>query len=231
MRFNVIVFGASGMVGEGVLLRTLAHESVGNVLVVGRKACGVAHPRLREIIHRDFFDFSTIEEDLRGYDACFFCLGVSSVGMKEEEYRRITYDLTMGVATLLSHLNPSMTFCYVSGQGTDGTEQGKLAWARVKGKTENDLSRLPFKATYAFRPGLIKPLKEQRNVRAIFRIVAWPFPLWRRLFPGLVSSVSDIALAMVNATMSGYPKRVLENRDIALCAKEHSAIDGESKGV
>ena len=231
MRINVIVFGASGMVGEGVLLRTLAHEGVGNVLVVGRRPCGVAHPRLREIIHPDFFDFSTIEEELRGYDACFFCLGVSSVGMKEEEYRRITYDLTMGVATVLSRLNPSMTFCYVSGQGTDGTEGGRLAWARVKGKTENDLARLPFKAAYAFRPGLIKPLKEQRNVKAIFRIIAWPFPLWRFLFPGLVSSVSDIALAMINATMAGYPKRVLENRDIALCAKQRSAIRAESTGV
>ena len=231
MKIKVIVFGASGMVGEGVLLQTLAHENVDSVLVVGRRPCGVIHPRLREIIHREFFDFSSIEEDLRGYEACFFCLGVSSVGMKEEEYRRITYDLTMGVATLLSRLNPSMTFCYVSGQGTDGTEKGKLAWARVKGKTENDLAQIPFKATYAFRPGLIKPLKEQRNVKAIFRIIAWPFPLWRFLFPGLVSSVSDIALAMINATMAGYPKRVLENRDIALCAKQRSAIRAESKGV
>lgn len=224
MTINVIIFGASGMVGEGVLLETLSREDVGTVLVVGRRPCGIVHPRLREILHRDFFDFSSIQGDLRGYDACFFCLGVSSVGMKEEEYRRITYDLTMGVATVLSRLNPLMTFCYVSGQGTDGTEQGKLAWARIKGKTENDLARLSFKAAYAFRPGLIKPIKEQKNVKAIFRIIAWPFPLWRVLFPGLVSSVSDIALAMINVTLAGYPKRVLENRDIANCAKQQTVI-------
>ena len=218
MKINVIIFGASGMVGEGVLLRALEHEGVGSVLVIGRRPCGVVHSRLREIIHRDFFNFATIERDLRGYDATFFCLGVSSVGMKEEEYRRTTYDLTMGVATLLSRLNPSMTFCYVSGQGTDSSEKGRLMWARVKGKTENDLARLPFKGAYAFRPGMIKPFPGQRNVKAIFRIVTWPFPFWKGLFPGAVATVSDIATAMINVSLRGYPKKILENRDIAECA-------------
>jgi hypothetical protein len=139
--------------------------------------------------------------------------------MKEEEYRRITYDLTMAVAGTLSRLNPSMTFCYVSGAGTDGSGQGRLAWARVKGKTENDLARLPFKAAYAFRPGLIKPIRGQRNVRTIFWIAAWPFPLWQLLFPSGVCTMADIGTAMINAALTGSPQRILENRDIARLAR------------
>src|SRR5512137_1503189 len=140
MKIRAIVFGASGMVGEGVLLTALGHQAVGSVLVVGRKPCGVTHPKVKEIIHHDFFNYSGIETQLTGYDACFFCLGVSSVGMKAEEYRRITYDLTIYAATVLARCNPDMTFCYVSGTGTDSTERGRVRWARVKGKTENDLA-------------------------------------------------------------------------------------------
>ncbi len=152
MKIKAILFGATGMVGEGVLLEALKYENVESVLVIGRRSCKVTNVKLKEIIHNNFFDYSTIEDQLKGYNACYFCLGVSSVGMTEKDYTRITYDLTMQAATTLSRLNPNMTFCYVSGTGTDSTEKGKMMWARVKGKTENDLAKLPFKAVYMFRP-------------------------------------------------------------------------------
>ncbi len=202
------------MVGEGVLLTALNHEDVESILVIGRRSCMRTHPKLKEIIHHDFFDYSSIEEQLKGYNACFFCLGVSSVGMNEKDYSRITYDLTMQAATVLSQLNPAMTFCYVSGTGTDSTEQGRIMWARVKGKTENHLAKLPFKSVYSFRPGLMKPMDGQRNVKPLFKIVAWPYPLWKFLIPKAVSTLSDVGFAMINATLYGYPKHVLENLDI-----------------
>lgn len=207
------------MVGEGVLLKALNHPDVESVLVVGRRPCMVAHPRLKEIIHHDFFDYSSIEGRLTGYNACFFCLGVSSVGMNERDYTRTTYDLTMQGATVLSRCNPGMTFCYVSGTGTDSTEQGRIMWARVKGRTENHLAKLPFKAVYAFRPGLIKPMDGQKNVKPLFKAAAWTYPLWKALFPGAVSTLEDVGQAMINATLYGYPKRILENVDIARLAR------------
>ena len=155
------------MVGEGVLHECLQHNDVESVLVVSRRPCNVAHGKLKELIHGNFFDYSTIEEHLKGYNACFFCLGVSSVGMKEGVYRRITHDLTMAAAESLSRLNPDMTFCYVSGAGTDSTEKGRLMWATVKGKTENSLMKLPFKAAYMFRPGFIKPTKGLKNAYGV----------------------------------------------------------------
>lgn len=219
MKIKVILFGATGMVGEGVLLTTLNHEDVETVLVIGRRPCMVTHPKLKEIIHHDFFNYSSIEEQLNGYDACFFCLGVSSVGMNEKEYRRITYDLTMQAATALSRCNPAMTFCYISGTGTDSTEQGRVMWARIKGKTENHLAKLPFKSVYSFRPGLMKPVPGQRNVKLLFKVIAWPYPLWKLLFPGTVSTLADVGCAMINATIYGYSKQVLENVDIARLAR------------
>lgn len=206
------------MVGEGVLLKALNHEDVESVLAVGRRPCMVMHTKLKEIIHHDFFDYSDIEEQLQGYDACFFCLGVSSMGMNERDYSRITYDLTMQAATVLSRYNPAMTFCYVSGTGTDSTEQGRIMWARVKGRTENHLAKLPFKSVYSFRPGLLKPINGQRNVKPLFKVFAWPYPLWKVLFPGAVSTIADVGLAMINATLYGYSKKVIENRDIAQLA-------------
>lgn len=214
MKINAIVFGASGMVGEGVLLKTLEHNDVDSVLVIGRRHCNISHPKLKEILHNDFYNFSAIEEEIKGYNACFFCLGVSSVGMNTKDYTRVTYDLTMEAAKVLSKNNPQMTFCYVSGAGTDSSEKGKLMWARVKGKTENDLAKLPFKSVYNFRPGLIKPIKEQKNVKRMFKIAAWPFPVWKFLFPNAVSTLSDIGLAMIKASLYGYNKQVLENSDI-----------------
>lgn len=218
MKIKIIIFGASGMVGEGVLLTALGHDEVESILVIGRKPCGVVHSKLKEIIHKDFFDFSPIENELKGFDACFFCLGVSSVGKKESDYTRITYDLTMVAAKILSRLNPNMTFCYVSGMGTDSSEKGRIMWARVKGKTENDLAKLPFKSVYAFRPGLIKPVDGQKNIKPILKLVTAPFPLWRFLFPKNVSTLTDIGLAMINVTLTGYPKKILENTDIKQCA-------------
>ena len=215
MKIRVIIFGASGMVGEGVLLKALEHEKVESVLVIGRRLCNVIHPKLTEILHNNFFNFTSIEEKLKGYDACFFCLGVSSVGMSEADYTKITYDLTMHTATILAKVNPSMTFCYVSGTGTDSSEKGRIMWARVKGKTENDLAKLPFKSVYSFRPGLLKPVDGQKNVKRIFKIVAAPYPLWKMLFPGSVSTLEDVGLAMINATMYGYSKNILEIKDIA----------------
>jgi len=217
MKINVILFGATGMVGEGVLFEALKNDDVESVLVIGRRACMVTHPKLKELIHHDFFDYSGIQEQLIGYQACFFCLGVSSVGMDEGNYSRITYDLTMQAATILSKLNPAMTFCYVSGTGTD--EQGRMMWARVKGRTENHLSKLPFKAVYSFRPGLMKPTKGQRNVKPLFKLVALPYPLWKVLFPGAVCRLKDLGIAMINAALEGYPKKILENSDITKLAE------------
>jgi hypothetical protein len=199
VKIKAIVFGASGMVGEGVLLEALKHQDVESVLVVGRRHCNVTHPRLKEILHHDFLSYSAIEKSLLGFDACFFCLGVSSVGMNEAEYTRITYDLTMETARTLSRLNPGMTFCYVSGTGTDSTEQGRLMWARVKGRTENHLAQLPF-------------------VKTIFKVLGFPYPVWKFLSPKNVCTVEEVGLAMIQAARLGYSKRVLENLDIAKLA-------------
>ena len=210
------------MVGEGVLLETLNHKNVKSVLVIGRRSCMRTHDKLTELIHHDFFDYSTIEEHLKGYNACFFCLGVSSLGMNERDYTQITYDLTMQAATTLSRLNPEMTFCYVSGTGTDSTEHGKMMWARVKGKTENHLKKLPFKSVYLFRPGLMKPITGQKNVKTIFKAAGLLFPLWKFLSPKNVCSLEDVGLAMIHAVEIGYQKQILENIDITRLAKTKS---------
>ena len=218
MKIRAILFGATGMVGEGVLLECLKHPDVDSVLVIGRRPCNIKHPKLKEILHHDFFDYSTIESQLKGYNACFFCLGVSSVGMKEAEYTRVTYDLTMQAATTLSRLNPDMTFCYVSGTGTDSTEQGRLMWARVKGRTENQLSRLPFKSVYSFRPGLMKPTKGQKNVKTIMKVVGYSYSFWKFLSPKNACMLEEVGLAMIQAARVGSSKKILENLDIARLA-------------
>ena len=217
MKINAIVTGATGMVGEGVLQTCLQNPEIESVLVINRKPCGVTHPKLKEIIHANFFDLTNIEDKLHGYNACFFCLGVSSVGMKEDEYTKMTYTLTMNVATTLSRLNKGMTFCYVSGASTDSTEQGKSMWARVKGKTENDLMKLPFKKAYAFRPGFMKPEKNAKNVIKYYKYIAWMYPLLRAL--KLATTIDEVGLAMINATNKGYKKNVIEITDILVLAK------------
>ena len=215
MGLKAIVFGATGMVGEGALHEALIDPAVGSVLVVGRRPCGVAHPKLKEVIHADFYDYAPIEASLAGYDACFFCLGVTSIGKNEEEYRRLTYDLTLAAAGALVRLNPAMTFCYVSGAGTDSSEQGRSMWARVKGRTENDLMKLPFKAVYAFRPGFIKPTPGLKNALGFSKVLAPFYPLLRGLFPGWVCTLEDLGRSMIRAARTGCEKKILECRDIA----------------
>jgi uncharacterized protein YbjT (DUF2867 family) len=219
---KVILFGATGMVGQGVLRECLLDPGVEHVLTIGRSVTGQQHAKLSEIEQKDLANLSPIEGQLSGYDACFFCLGVSSVGMKEEDYRRITYDLTIAVANTLVRLNPAMTFVYVSGTGTDSTEKGRSMWARVKGKTENDLLKLPFKAAYMFRPGYIQPLHGIRTKTALygaFYVVIKPFyPVLKLLLPNYVTTTECIGRAMLTVARQGAPKRWLENADInGLC--------------
>jgi len=215
---KVILFGATGMVGQGVLRECLLDPDVERVLAVGRSPTGQRHAKLREIIHKDFTDFSGIESELTRYDACFFCLGVSSVGMDHERYRHLTYDVTMAAATTLARLNPGMVFTYVTGRGTDSTEQGPVRWARVKGKTENDLLKLPFKAAYMFRPAGIQPLHGVRSktswVQAIY-VVAAPLLSWlARNSPKYMTTSEKLGRAMIKVARDGYPKPVLESEDI-----------------
>ena len=219
MKIKAIITGATGMVGEGVLHECLLHPEVESVLVINRKPCGVKHEKLKEIIHKDFFDLSSIEEQLTGYNACYFCAGVSSVGKKEDEYKHITYDLTMQVANTLLKLNPDMTFCYVSGVGTDSTEKGKSMWARVKGKTENDLLKLPFNATYMFRPGYIQPTNGLKNTFLVYKLGAPFYPVWKLLFPKYVCTLKELGLSMINSSLYGSDKKILECKDIVQLSK------------
>jgi len=213
-KVRAIITGATGMVGEGVLHECLQSETVEKVLVVGRRSCSVTHPKLTEIIVKDFFDLSLIENELKGFNACFFCLGMSSVGVSKEEYERMTYDLTMNFAKTLVKENPEMTFCYVSGKGTDSTEKGRLHWARVKGKTENDLMKLAFKRVFAFRIGFVKPSKGAKNVLAAYKYVGWLYPIVRAVSNKYASTLSEVGEAMIKSVTKGYDKQVLEVEDI-----------------
>jgi uncharacterized protein YbjT (DUF2867 family) len=217
-RMKVILFGATGMVGQGVLRECLLDPGVESVLAVGRTPTGQRHAKLREIVHDNFLDYSAIEPQLAGYDACFFCLGVSSVGMDAERYRHLTYDITLAAARTLANLNPQMVFTYVTGQGTDSTERGSLMWARVKGKTENDLLKLPFKAAYMFRPAGIQPLHGIRSktawVQAIYVGAAPLLSLLNRVAPKYMTTTEQVGRAMIKVAKDGYPKPVLESEDI-----------------
>ena len=208
------------MAGEGVLHECLKHPQIDAVLVVNRKPCGVTHPKLIEIIHKNFFDLSSIETQLAGYDACFFCLGVSSVGMSEADYFKMTHTLTLHFAETLSRQNTDMTFGYISGTATDSSEKGRSMWARVKGKTENDLMKLPFKRAYAFRPGYMQPTPGLKNTLSYYKYLSWLYPAFRLLFPNYVSTLSEMGRAMINAALYGYEKQVLEVRDIVALAKK-----------
>jgi uncharacterized protein YbjT (DUF2867 family) len=215
---NVLIFGASGMVGQGVLRESLLAADVQRVLAVGRSASGVAHPKLQDLALPDLMDYAGLDGQLSGFDACFFCLGVSSAGMDEAAYTRLSYELTMQAARTLSRLNPLMTFIYVSGAGTDSTERGGSMWARVKGRTENALQRLPFKAVYLFRPGMIQPLHGARSKTASYRVFYTLFkpllPLLRAAFPRQILSTESVGLAMLEAVRRGVPQPVLETADI-----------------
>ena len=215
---KVILFGATGMVGQGVLRECLLDPGVASVLAVGRSPTGQRHAKLNEIVHDNFLDYSAIESQLTGCDACFFCLGVSSVGMDEERYRHLTYDITLAAARPLAKLNPRMVFVYVTGRGTDSTEQGRLMWARVKGKTENDLLKLPFRAAYMFRPAGIQPLHGIRSktawYQAVYVIAAPLLTLLNRIAPKYVTTTEQVGRAMIKVARDGYPKPVLESEDI-----------------
>jgi uncharacterized protein YbjT (DUF2867 family) len=215
---KVILFGATGMVGQGVLRECLLDSEIESVLAVGRSPTGQRHPKLREILHDNFLDYSAIESQWAGYDACFFCLGVSSVGMNEERYRHLTHDITLAAATTLARLNPQMVFVYVTGRGTDSTGQGRLMWARVKGKTENDLLKLPFKAAYMFRPAAIQPLHGVRSktawYQAIYVAAAPLLSLLNRLAPKYMTTTEQVGRAMIKVAKDGYPGAVLESEDI-----------------
>lgn len=211
---RVIVTGASGMVGEGVLHECLKSDLVKEVLVLGRRSCGTTHPKLKEILHSNFHDLSPIADQLKGYDACFFCAGVSSVGKKEEEFHHLTYTLTMHVAETLAKQNSHMTFCYVSGAGTDTSEKGRMMWARVKGKTENDLTGLPFAQVYNFRPGFIIAAPGMKNTLSYYKYFSWMIPIVKTLAPNMIVRLQDIGQAMLNAATKGYKKQILEVKDI-----------------
>ena len=221
---RVIIFGATGMVGQGVLRECLADPQVESILIVGRSSSGVENPNVREIVQPDLFDYSSLEDELTGFDACFFCLGISAAGMSEEAYRRISLDLTLAAAGTLSTLNPEMTFIYVSGTGTDSTEKGRIMWARVKGKTENELLKLPFKAAFMFRPAYIQPLNgiESRTkaYRVLYGLVGPLFPVFQALFPRYVTTTERVGLAMIRVARQGYPQPILENDDINRLAAE-----------
>jgi len=215
---NVLLFGATGMVGQGVLRECLLDPGVERVVAVGRSATGRESPKLRELVVPDVANLAGVEGELHGFDACFFCLGVSSLGMAEERYRQLTYGLTLAVARMVARANPGLTFVYVSGAGTDSTERGRSMWARVKGETENELLRLPFKAAYMFRPGAIVPLHGVRSktgwVRLMYAAAAPVVPLWQRLSPGTITTSEQMGRAMLRVARDGYPSPILETRDI-----------------
>lgn len=221
-KLKVIITGATGMIGEGVLYECLHHPEVEKILVITRSSCVYSHPKLTEIIHGDFFDISSLSDRLTGYNACYFCLGVTSLGKDEVEYTRLSYTLTLNFATTLASLNPDMTFCYISGAGTDSTEKGRTMWARVKGKTENDLLKLPFSKVYNFRPGGIEPflpLKPSQTYYKTYKYLKWLFSIMKVLAPGMVITLKDLAAAMINASLIGYSKNVLEMKDMKVLAK------------
>ena len=215
------------MVGQGVLRECLRDPEVEQVLVVGRTPSGVEDLKLREVVRADLFDYTDIEDELRGYDACFFCLGVSAASMSEEQYTRITYDLTMAVAETLARLNPHMTFIYVSGAGTDSTEKGRSMWARVKGRTENDLLKLPFKAAFMFRPALIQPLhgikSKTKAYRVGYAIGAPLFPVLKALSPRWVTTTEEVGAAMLSVAKNGYATAILENEDIRALGRRRNS--------
>lgn len=218
MQIKVIVTGTTGMVGEGVLLECLAHPEVKEALSVVRRPSGHRHPKLKELTVPDFMKLGEVKKQLSGYDACFFCAGISSVGMNEVDYTRITYDTTLNFAQTLVALNPNMVFTYVSGAMTDTTEKGRVMWARVKGKTENALMRLPFRGVYNFRPGLMQATAGQQKLKPLYKVMNSLYPLISFLYPNGTCTLKEVGTAMINSVLNGYEKQVLEVRDIKLLA-------------
>jgi uncharacterized protein YbjT (DUF2867 family) len=218
---KIIITGATGMVGEGILLECLNLPQVTEILSVSRKPCGMTHPKLQEYIVGDFLSVDINDEKLKGYDACFFCAGISSVGISEEDYRRITYDTTLHFARACNP-NPEMSFIYVSGGGTDSSEKGRMAWARIKGKTENDLMKLPFKQAFGYRIGFMIASPGQKRILKYYKYLAWLIPLIKLVLPNMISTMRQVALSMIYATQSGYHKNVIDVKDIKMMAEKVS---------
>jgi len=217
---KVIITGATGMVGEGVLLECLSNPKVTDILIINRSPyTGNKNSKLKEILVSDFFNLEDVKDQLKGYDACFYCAGKSSVGMNEEDYTRITYDMVLSFAETLLDFNPGMTFCHVSGTSTDSTEKGKVMWARIKGKAENALMKLPFKGVYNFRPALMKPTAGQKYLHGYNKMYPFLYPLLRLIMPGKACTMQEIGQAMINSVLKGYPKHVLEVKDIKILSK------------
>jgi hypothetical protein len=217
MSIQAVIFGSTGMIGKGLLLECLDSADVKSVLVINRQAGGIKHAKLKEIIHKNFMDLSPLAAELANYNTCYFCLGVTSAGLPEEEYNKITFDLTVSVANDLLKINREIAFCYLSGAGTDSTEKGKMMWARVKGRTENALLAMPFKKAYMFRPGYIQPKRGIRSRTRLYNIMYAIFtPLYYvlRPFKGLVTDTGSLGRAMIRAVASGYGKQILEVKDI-----------------
>ncbi|MEZ4295009.1 MAG: NAD(P)H-binding protein [Polyangiaceae bacterium] len=223
---KILLLGATGMVGQGVLRECLADPRVTRVVIIGRTPLGQQHEKLQEILHKDFLDFTPLRAELTGFDACFFCLGISASGLTEEAYHRITYETTLAFAQVLVEQSPASTFIYVSGAGTDSTEKGRFMWARVKGKTENALFKLPFKSAIMFRPGYIQPLhgirSKTRLYRMVYAVMAPFFPFWRWVLPRYVTTTEDVGRAMLQVALHGTEKKLLENGDIGDLARLYS---------
>ncbi len=219
MKIKAIIFGATGMVGEGVLHQSIQSPNVEHILLISRKPSGCQDKKVKEILLNDFYNFSENDEYLKGYNACYFCLGVSSLVVSKDDYVKITYDLTLSAAKALASLNPDMTFCYVSGSGTDSTETGKVRWARVKGKTENDLLKLPFRQAFMFRPGYIRPIPGLLKAYRASKFMSPLYPMLKKIFPHYVCTLSELGNAMIHVTLQGYSKKHLENEDISLIGR------------
>lgn len=222
MKIKTIITGATGMVGKGVLLECLDHPQVESVLVINRRSIGFEHPKMKEIIHKDFYDLSSIADQLEGYNACYFCLGVSSMGISKEDYYKMTYTLTIHMAEILAERNPDMTFCYVSGDGTSTEENSRMDWANVKGKTENKILSMPFRSAYAFRPGAIQPMRGIKSSTAwynvIYTITNPIMPFLRKNFPNSITDTTSLGKAMINVTLYGYEEDRLYNKDMNVLA-------------
>jgi uncharacterized protein YbjT (DUF2867 family) len=220
---KVIITGATGMIGKGVLLECLDSDVVSAVLVIGRNSIGMNHPKLKGMIHGDFSNFSSVKSQLTGYDACFFCLGISASGLNEEQYKHITYDYTLALARTLFEINPQMTFNYVSGQGTDSSEKSRMMWARVKGKTENDLLKMGFKQAFMFRPGMIIPLRgiksRTKSYQFMYDYFMWLVKLTKAVSPNSVVDTTQIGLAMINTMLRGYSEKIIRPKDIIILSK------------
>ena len=213
-KLKVLVTGSTGMVGEGVLQVCLQHPAVDKVIALNRRSVGFSHPKLTEILLPDFHQLRTVEDQFKGLDACYHCMGVSSIGTDETTYKGITYTLSILLGETMSRLNPGSVFCYLSGAGTDATETSKLSWARLKGRTENELSRMPFRGFYRYRPGFIKPLPGAMHVQAFYKYVNWFFPIGKALFPDGFSTIEEIGLSMIRVTLKEDEQKTLAGKDI-----------------